>query len=78
MLSYEMIINDAEKIVYKYYPEGKETFGTVFINKKTKEYTVDKLASNDEAKTYLMHMFSQIRKFITENHFKEKGMIAWY
>ncbi len=77
MLLYEMIINNNEKIVYKYYPEGRKSFGTVFINKKTKEYNVDKLAPNDEVKTYLMHMFVQIRKFIEEDDFKEKGAIAW-
>lgn len=78
MLRLELVDNTKEEAVYHYFPEGKEKYGMISVNKNTGELSVEKIAVNDEYKKYLFHAISRIRKFFSENRFLEKDVVAWY
>lgn len=78
MLRLELVDNTNDKVVYNYFPEGKEEYGIVSVNKNTGNLNVEKIAVNDEYKRYLFHAMSRIRKSFSENRFSEKETVAWY
>ena len=78
MLRLELVDNTNDKVIYNYFPEGKEEYGIVSVNKNTGDLNVEKIAVNDEYKRYLFHAMSRIRKFFSENRFSEKETVAWY
>lgn len=78
MLRLELVDNTQCKAIYNYFPEGKEEYGTISINKRTGELEVEKISANDEYKRYLFHARSRIEDFFAENNFMEKDVVAWY
>ena len=67
-----------EKVTYRYYPEGKEKFGTVSLMRKSGERVIDKLCESDKFKTYAFHALRRLEEYQEANNFPEKGLIAWY
>jgi len=43
---------DGERLIYKYYPEGKEFFGEIEFLFNVREATVSRKAENDETGSY--------------------------
>lgn len=78
MLEFELIENNDEFVSYRYFPEGKTNSGTVVVNKNNSSVIKEDIAESDEFKTYFFHMLNQIKTFIKNNKYKEKGIIAWY
>lgn len=78
MLLLELTGNMQEEAIYNYFPEGKEEYGTISINKNTGELDVKKVSVNDEHKRYLFHAISRIEKYFKENNFRGNDTVAWY
>lgn len=67
-----------EKITYRYYPEGKEKFGTVSLMRKNGERVIDELCISDKFKTYAFHALGCLEEYQQKNKFPEKDLIMWY
>lgn len=78
MLRLELINNNVNSATYNYYPEDKESYGTISINKKDGEIEIIKLADDDESRIYLRHAVSTIEKYLRNNEFMETDFVAWY
>lgn len=67
-----------DKIVsYRYYPEFSKEYGIVSVNRKTKERSIDKV-HEEFSNVYAGHALCNICKFIDDDNFPEKDVIAWY
>jgi len=78
MLRYEMMDNTEDRITYRYFPEGKEFFGSISVHKSDKSIVEQVIAPNDEFKWYFFHMYKRIRQYIDEDKFQSNGIVAWY
>ena len=78
MLKYLLKEETNESVVYDYFPENGETFGTVSYNKKSNECGIVTLSENDKHQRYALKMFSQIREFASKKSYLKEGIIAWY
>ena len=78
MLRLELISNTRSEVVYKYFPEQKEEYGTISINMVTGEPDIRKLASGDEHRRYLSHAVARIEKYLAEKIFPDSDVVAWY
>lgn len=67
-------------IVYYYYqPEGKGEWGLVYFVIDSGKFGYEYLSENDEAVWYYyrFHAYSRIKKYVKENNFPEKDLVAW-
>ena len=78
MLLLKLIKETDSMVVYNYYPEQKEEFGTVMLDKKTGEITDAKISSNDLHKRYMHHAVSKICQFFENGEYKQEDIVAWY
>lgn len=78
MLKLKLIKRIAGKIVFNYYPEGKEIFGTISVDERTGEMDVVRVSENDEFGRYKLHALKRIREFINGDTFTEEDIVAWY
>ena len=65
-------------VVYNYYPEQKEEFGTVTLDKKTGEIADAQISSNDLHKRYMYHAASKVCQFFESGAYKQEDIVAWY
>ncbi len=77
MLRLELVSNMQGKVVYKYFPEQKDEYGTVSISTATGETEVEKISPNDVHRRYLLHAVSRIEKYLAEKKFPERDVVAW-
>lgn len=77
MLRLELVSNVQGEVIYNYFPEHENEYGTVSINKTTGKLDVKKVSVNDEYKRYLFHAISRIEKYFKENNFQERDTVAW-
>ena len=66
-----------EKAVYAYHPEGREDFGIISFDRKTKTPTLIKDAGRIWS-VYQGHAFQRIKAYDENNDFHEEGLVAWY
>ena len=79
MVKFELISDNKEMVIYKYYPEGKKQYpGEVGYNKITNECSVIVLSQKDLNKMYALKVFKRMREYAAGNEFKQSGMVAWY
>lgn len=78
MLRLELVNNTQNEVIYNYFPEQKEEYGTVSVKKDTGEFSIVKISVNDEHRRYLSHAVSRIEKYSAENNFIENDIVAWY
>ena len=67
-------------IVYYYYPpEGKGEWGLVYIVIASGKLGWKYIAENDKADSYYyrFHAYTRIKKYVKENNFPEKDLVAW-
>lgn len=77
MVKLKLLKKTVTEVVYAYYPEGKEAYGIISYNLKTKEPT---LLKDDGVYTseYRGHAYHKIMEYDENGHFEEEGMSAWY
>lgn len=66
-------------IYYYYQKEGKGEWGLLYYVIATKECGYMELAEDDseDFPNYRWHAFSRIERYIKENNFPEKDLVAW-
>lgn len=70
-------IND-EVVIYDYYPENKEDYGTIELDLNSKEARLIKQADKHKQSMYLMHAYQGLLRMQDENDFSETRVVAWY
>lgn len=78
MLLLKLVEETSSKVVYDYFPEQKENFGTITIDKITGEVTDVKVSSNDLHERYMHHAVSRIIEFFKNGTYNKEDIIAWY
>ena len=77
MLKYNLIRDDGNKLIYEYFPEGKENSGFVSYSKTSSECKIEELSENDRHQIYALKMLKKLREFANNQMFKTDGMVAW-
>lgn len=77
MLRLELVSETQKEVIYNYFPEKGNEYGTVSMDKATGEFSVIDLSADDKFHIYLMHAVSRIEKYFAENNFKENDTVAW-
>ena len=80
MIYYELIEKTDEKVVYRYYPEGKKsnnTPGKLTYNFITGEFDYREIAEKDNG-FYFTKMRMEMKEFLKDNIFEKNGIIAIY
>ena len=78
MLKLKLINQHDGKIVFNYYPDGKDDFGTVSINERTGEVDVLSVAKSDEFGNYKIHAIKRIKEYFKNKNFILEDIVAWY
>lgn len=78
MLKFKLIDSNRETISYRYYPEGKESWGEIKLSKGNMEIVSQKVADGDEFKWYFWKMHKRIKEFVQYGEFPQEGVIVWY
>lgn len=77
MLEYILIENTNDSVTYAYYPEKAGKKGLLTVNKNDSSVKSFTLAENDKYRTYLGHLYSNVKMFISTNDYQKNGIIAW-
>lgn len=79
LYSINLVIMDGNSsVTYRYYPEDRESFGSITIRKQDKQAIEQNIADNDETKWYYHKICKVIFKFIDTNTYVTQGTISWY
>lgn len=65
------------KVIYEYFPEGKEISGKVELNLVTGERRIIEKAEGYMS-SYAFHALKKIEEYCDTGDFKESGIVAWY
>lgn len=77
MLQLKLVENMDTKVVYNYYPEGKELYGSVSLDKSNGEVIEVHVAENDVHDIYMHHAVSKVASFIENSNYPETEIVAW-
>ena len=77
MLQLKLVENTNSKVVYNYYPEGKESYGYVSLDKSSGDVLEVGIAENDVHDRYMHHAVSKVASFIENNNYPETEIVAW-
>ncbi len=66
------------KIVFNYYPEGKDSFGSISVDENSGELNVLRIAENDEFENYKVHAITRIREYFENRNFLQEDVVSWY
>lgn len=78
MLKYELIERTEATVTYKYFPEGKDKFGTICARRDDGKVVAERLADCEESQWYHQKMLRRIQEFVNSNNFRTQGVVAWY
>lgn len=67
-----------ETVQYQYFPEGKEHYGVLSLNRANGDINILKEAENDKFNTYIHHAMTTLEKFYKNSVFPENYTVAWY
>ena len=70
------IINNI--VVYNYFPENAEDYGTIELDLKSREARLIKRADKYKQTMYLMHAYQGLLRMSDENDFPDTRVVAWY
>ena len=77
MLRLKLVKNTNSKVVYNYFPENEDKYGTVTLDKSNGDVINVVIAENDSFNRYMHHAVSKVIKFIENNSFPEEETVAW-
>ncbi len=78
MLQLKLVENTSSRVVYNYFPEKKNIYGTVSLNKSNGEVLSVTVAENDVHDIYMHHAVSKVAEFIEKDNLPEEEIVAWY
>ena len=78
MLLLKLVNEKDSEVVYNYFPEQGEQFGSVIISKTTGEIIDAQIAENDLHRRYLHHAVSKVVEFYENDVYEDKAVVAWY
>lgn len=78
MLRLKLVEETSTKVVYNYFPEQEDNYGTVTLDKSNGEIIDVKIARNDEHKRYMHHAVSKIMEFFANGRYSNEEIVAWY
>lgn len=78
MLRLKLVKKVQDEMVYNYFPEQKEEYGTVSISEDTGEMKIRKISPNDAHRRYLFHAVNRIEDYLAEKSFPESDVVAWH
>ena len=65
-------------VVYNYFPENAEDYGTIELDLVSKEFTLIKWADKYKQTMYLMHACQGLLRMWEENDFSDTRVVAGY
>ena len=74
MLLLKLIKITNNVVVYNYFPENAEDYGTM----KSREARLIKRADKYKQTMYLMHAYQGLLRMLDENDFSDTRVVAWY
>lgn len=77
MLVMELVRENDDKVIYNYYPEGREAFGTIAIDKENGDVSVVKRSDEKELSSYCGHALRTLQKYRNIGEYKLKDTVAW-
>lgn len=77
MLRLKLIRDDEQEVIYNYYPENKNEFGTISVNKNTGEVKIISEVEKDKFCIYRNHALSKIRECQRKGAFIRESIVAW-
>lgn len=78
MLILVLYMDHGDTVEYNFFPEGKEAYGTISINKSTGDIDVIKRADGDERERYLAHAIWRVMKYQKIGEYPQEATVAWY
>jgi hypothetical protein len=78
MLLLKLIKINNNVVVYNYFPENTEDYGTIELDLVSKEFTLIKRADKYKQTMYLMHVCQGLLRMLDENDFSDTRIVAWY
>ena len=78
MLLLKLIKITNNVVVYNYFPENAEDYGTIELDLKSREARLIKRADKYKQTMYLMHAYQGLLRMLYENDFSDTRVVAWY
>lgn len=78
MLILKLSNETATEATYNYYPEGKEEYGVLIVDKNNGDISVKSIAPGDEFRRYLGHAVPKLEELFKKNSYESKILVAWY
>lgn len=78
MLLLKLVQETNSVVVYNYFPEQKDDYGTVTLDKCTGEISDVKVSRNDLYERYMHHAVSKVVEFFKNGTYKQEEVVAWY
>ncbi len=78
MLEYELVETTENFVTYKYFPEGKDKFGTICVRRSDGAIVEEKPADCVQSQWYHRKMIRRIKEFVDNGNFRAQGVVAWY
>ena len=78
MVKLLLIQTTDETVQYQYFPEGKDFYGILSLNRTAGDINILKQAANDNFNVYLHHAIRSLERYYKTGIFPERDTIAWY
>ena len=78
MLILKLVKINNNVVVYNYFPENAEDYGTIELDLVSKDVRLVKRADKYKQTMYLMHAYQGILRMLEENDFLDTRVVAWY
>ena len=78
MLLLKLIKINNNAVVYNYFPENTEDYGTIELDLVSKEVRLIKRADKYKQTMYLMHAYQGLLRMLDENDFSDTRVVSWY
>lgn len=76
-MNLELELLTEELAIYKYYPEGKATYGRASIERISGKVEIFQKAKNHSG-MYTPHIYGALTDFQKSGNFPERYQVAWY
>ena len=78
MLLLKLVKINNNVVVYNYFPENSEDYGTIDLDLVSKDVRLIKRAEKYKQSMYLMHAYQGLLRMLDENDFSDTRVVAWY